>query len=98
MDLAKNEADRKLMRLAFGNLEMARPFLVPPEVPADRVAALRAAFEATAKDPAFIEEARKLNVPINVASSREIGTLLHDVYATPQPIVDRAAKIINDVQ
>ena len=98
MDLAKNDADRQIMRLAFGNLEMARPFLAPPGIPADRVAALRAAFEVTAKDPAFLDEARKLNVPVNVASSREIETLLRDVYATPQPIVDRAAKIINDVQ
>jgi tripartite-type tricarboxylate transporter receptor subunit TctC len=98
MDLAKDEADRQIMRLAFGNLEMARPFLAPPGIPVDRVAALRAAFEATAKDPAFLDEARKLNMPINVASSREIETLLRDVYTTPQSIVDRAAKIINDVQ
>jgi hypothetical protein len=53
---------------------------------------------SSAKDPAFLDEARKLNVPVNVASSREIETLLRDVYATPQPIVDRAAKIINDVR
>ena len=86
------------MRLAFGNLEMARPFLAPPDVPADRIAALRSALEATARDPAFLEEAHKLNMPISVASSREIETLLRDVYATPQPIVDRAAKIINDPQ
>jgi tripartite-type tricarboxylate transporter receptor subunit TctC len=98
MDLARNEADRQIMRLAFGNLEMARPFLAPPDVPADRIAALRSAFEATARDPAFLEEAHKLNMPINVASSREIETLLRDVYATPQPILDRAAKIINDPQ
>ena len=98
MDLARNEADHQIMRLAFGNLEMARPFLAPPDVPADRIAALRSALEATARDPAFLEEARKLNMPISVASSREIETLLRDVYATPQPIVDRAAKIINDPQ
>ena len=98
MDLARNEADRQIMRLAFGNLEIARPFLAPPDVPADRIAALRSALDATARDPAFLEEARKLNMPISVASSREIETLLRDVYATPQPIVDRAAKIINDPQ
>jgi hypothetical protein len=95
MDLAKNEADRQIMQLAFGNLEMARPFLMPPDVPAERVAALRAAFEATAKDPAFLDEARKLNVPINLARSQEIETLLRDVYATPPPVVERAARIIN---
>jgi tripartite-type tricarboxylate transporter receptor subunit TctC len=96
MDLAKTEEDRQLMRLAFANQEMARPFLAPPGVPADRVAALRAAFEATAKDPAFLEEARKLNVPINLATWQEIEGLLREVYATPQPVIDRAAKIIND--
>jgi len=95
MDLAKSEADRQIMQLAFGNLEMARPFLAPPGVPAERVAALRAAFEATAQDPAFLVEARKLNIAINMARSQEIEKLLRDVYATPQPIVERAAKIIN---
>jgi tripartite-type tricarboxylate transporter receptor subunit TctC len=96
MDLAKTEADRQLMRLSFANQEMARPFLAPPGVPADRVAALRAAFEATARDPAFLDEAKKLNMPINVATWQEIESLLREVYATPQPVIDRAAKIIND--
>jgi tripartite-type tricarboxylate transporter receptor subunit TctC len=96
MDLAKNEEDRQIMRLAFANLEMARPFLAPPGVPAERIAALRAAFKATAEDPAFLEEARKLSVPINFMGWQEIEKLLQDVYATPQSIVDRAGKIIND--
>jgi hypothetical protein len=96
MDLAKNDEDRQIMRLAFGNLEIARPFLAPPDVPAERVAALRAALEATARDPVFLDDARKLNVPVNMATWQEIETLLREVYATPQPIVDRAAKIIND--
>lgn len=95
MDLAKNDADRQIMQLAFGNLEMARPFLLPPGVPRERVAALRAAFEATARDPAFLEEARKLNMTIRMTTSHEIETILRDVYATPQPVVERAAKIIN---
>jgi len=95
MDLARNEDDRQIMQLAFGNLEMARPFLAPPGIPAERVAALRAAFEATAQDPAFLAEAHKLNIAINMARAPEIEKLLQDVYATPQPVVERAAKIIN---
>ena len=96
MDLAKSDEDRQIMRLAFGNLAMARPLLAPPGVPSERVAALRAAVQATASDPDFLDEARKLNVPINTATWQEIEKLLQDVYATPQPIVDRAAKIMND--
>jgi tripartite-type tricarboxylate transporter receptor subunit TctC len=96
MDLAKTDEDRQLMRLVFANQEMARPFLAPPGVPADRVAALRAAFDATAKDPAFLDEAKKLNMPINVATWQEIESLLREIYAMPQSVIDRAAKIIND--
>ena len=78
---------------------MAWLFLAPPGVPAERVAALCARrSRQPRKDPAFLDEARKLNIAINVARSQEIERLLRNVYATPQPIVERAAKIINDVQ
>ena len=52
--------------------------------------------EARGKLVAFLEEARKLNVPVKFASWQEVETMLRDVYATPQPVVERAAKIIND--
>jgi tripartite-type tricarboxylate transporter receptor subunit TctC len=94
MDLVKDEESRQIMRLVFGSQEMARPFVAPPGVPADRMAALRKAFDETLRDKEFLAEATKMNLPINAASWSELEKLLKDVYATPAPIVERAAKIV----
>ncbi|MFN3890593.1 MAG: hypothetical protein ACK4MV_09355 [Beijerinckiaceae bacterium] len=94
-DLTKDEESRQIMRLVFGSQEMARPFVAPPGVPGDRIAALRKAFEETVKDKDFLTEAQKMSMPINVAYWHELEKLIKDVYATPEPIVVRAASIVN---
>jgi tripartite-type tricarboxylate transporter receptor subunit TctC len=94
-DLLKDEESRQIMRLVFGSQEMARPFVAPPGVPADRLAALRKAFDETVKDKEFLAEAAKMNMPINVAAWNELEKLIKDVYATPEPIIARAAKIVS---
>ena len=95
-DLAKDEEARQIMRLVFGSQEMARPFVAPPGVPADRIAALRKAFEDTVKDKDFLAEAQKMAMPINIAYWHELEKLIKEVYATPEAIVARAAKIVNE--
>ena len=93
-DLVKTEEDRQIVKLVFGSQDMARPFLAPPGVPKDRVIALRKAFEATLADKEFLVEAQRLNMPIKLTSADEIEKLISEVYATPQPVIDRAAAII----
>lgn len=95
MDLARNEEERQILNIVFGSQELSRPFFAPPGVPSDRVAVLRAGFEASAKDPAFLAEAGKLKQPINVLHWQELEKLIVDVYGTPKPVVERAAAIIN---
>jgi tripartite-type tricarboxylate transporter receptor subunit TctC len=90
----KTEEDRQIVKLVFGSQDMARPFLAPPGVPKDRVIALRKAFEATLADKEFLAEAQRLNMPIKLTSADEIEKLISEVYATPQPVIDRAAAII----
>jgi tripartite-type tricarboxylate transporter receptor subunit TctC len=94
IDLAPDDEARQIMRLVFGSQEMARPFVAPPGVPADRIAALRRAFEATVTDKDFLAEAQKMGMPVNISYWHELETLIRDVYATPDPIIARAAKII----
>ena len=96
IDLARDEEARQIMRLVFGSQEMARPFVAPPGVPVDRIAALRKAFEATVADKDFLAEAQKMALPVNIAYWHELEKLIKDVYATPEPIIARAAKIIAD--
>ena len=49
---------KQMFEIVFTDQVMGRPFVVPPGVPADRVAALRAAFDATMKDATFLAEAK----------------------------------------
>ena len=56
LDFVKNDADRAVMELYLTQKTVARPVLAPPGVPADRVAALRAAFAALATDQQFLAD------------------------------------------
>jgi tripartite-type tricarboxylate transporter receptor subunit TctC len=89
LDLLKNADDKQVVRTAIAQLAMARPFTAPPGVPADRLAALRAAFDATVKDPAFLADARKQQLDITPYSGAQIDALMKDIYATPPELVAR---------
>ena len=95
MELAKNDRDRAILRLIFARQTMGRPFLAPPNVPADRVAALRAGFDAMVKDAKFLKEAKKTKLEIEPVSGDEIEKLIAEVYATPKDIVQAAAEATN---
>jgi tripartite-type tricarboxylate transporter receptor subunit TctC len=91
-DLVKNQEQLQIVKLLLVGQEMARPFAVPPGIPADRKAALSSAFERTMKDPAFLAEAQKQNLDVNPVSGKNVEALLAEVYATPKDIIDKAAK------
>jgi tripartite-type tricarboxylate transporter receptor subunit TctC len=95
MDLATSEDDKKLLRLAFARQALGRPYIAPPGIPEDRVEALRAAFDATMKDPEFLEEAAKADLEITPISGAGVEQLVLEAYETPQPIVDRISEILN---
>ena len=59
VDLVDNPADRLLLTAAVAPLGFGRPYAAPPGVPKERIAALRAGFTATFKDPAFIDDCEK---------------------------------------
>jgi len=90
LDLAKTEPDRQAMRLALARLEYGRPFFLPPNVPADRVQALRRAFDATMKDPAYLAEAEKLKIDVDPLTGEQVADLVAQVSATP---ADTAARV-----
>ncbi len=93
-ELAATDADRAMLRFYALKFNMARPVVLPPEVPADRVAALQSAFEATMKDPAYLEEARKIRLDTNWLGSRELTEQVRLVQQTPQAVVDRLRELL----
>jgi tripartite-type tricarboxylate transporter receptor subunit TctC len=87
--LAKTDEQRQAMRLLFARTEYARPYFLPPDVPAERVQALRRAFDATMKDPAFIADADKLQFELSPMRGEEMQTLVGELVATPAAVVKR---------
>ena len=94
MDLAKNSEQRQIFKLIFARQVMGRPFAAPPGVPADRVAALRAAFNDTMKDKAFLDEAAKGKFEINPVDGEKVDALVKEVYQTPADVTKKAAAIL----
>ena len=94
LDLVAAPQDRQVLELILARQEMGRPLAAPPGVPADRVAALRAAFEATMRDPDFLAEADKISLEIDPLKAGEIERLLGAAYGAPKPIIERAAALV----
>jgi tripartite-type tricarboxylate transporter receptor subunit TctC len=94
MDLAANPDDRALLRLLSAPSGIGRPIFTTPGVPADRVKALREAFQATITDPAFVEEAKKVGLEIDPVSGEDLQKIVAEIVATPEAIAKRLADLI----
>ena len=94
LDAARNPEERALLKLLMQNKALGRPFFLAPKVPAERVAALRAAFDATMRDPDFRADAAKTVGPIDAVSGEQMQRDLQQVYALPQDLVERARKAV----
>lgn len=73
---------------------MARPFVAPPGLTAKTKDMLRTAFSDTMSDPAFMDEAKKLNLEVHATSGSDIDGLVADLYRTPHDIVVEAKQAI----
>lgn len=89
LELAASEPDRQALAMLFARAEYGRPYFLPPDVPAERVAALRRAFDATMKDPAFVADAARLQLDIDPMTGEEVQALVAQLNRTPPAIVTR---------
>src|SRR5882672_8903330 len=89
LELARSDADRQAMTMLFARTEYGRPYFLPPDVPAERVAALRRAFDATMRDEAFIAEAAKLQFDVDPLTGEQVQVLVAQLAATPREVVAR---------
>jgi tripartite-type tricarboxylate transporter receptor subunit TctC len=95
-ELARQPDQRQILKLMLIGQAMARPFAAPPGIPADRKAALIAAFERTTKDADFLAEAEKLNFEVNPVGADKLDALLAEAYAMPKDVIAKAAKAMSD--
>lgn len=91
MEFAKDEPARQQVRLLIVSQDLDRPVLAPPGVPAERVKALREAFNATMADPAFLADIKRLRLTLDWVKGEDVAKTLAAAYAMP-PAVVAAAK------
>jgi tripartite-type tricarboxylate transporter receptor subunit TctC len=92
MDLAKTAEQKQILKLIFARQVMGRPYLMPPDVPAERVKAIRQAFEDTLHDPEFLADAKKAKLEINLVTGAEIQDLLSEIFSAPREIAKKATE------
>jgi len=99
-DLAENDDQRQVLALLSGDVSVGRPILTAPNVPAERVKALRQAFADTLRDPQFIEAAKQANMEINPMQGEELQQVVEKIVAAPPRILAlvKDAIAIKDVQ
>lgn len=90
----KTDAQRKAFSFFLARMELGRPFVAPPGVPGDRVQALRRAFDATMKDPAFLADARKRHFNVVAMTGEELTAIIRRLYQTPKDAVRLTAKAL----
>jgi tripartite-type tricarboxylate transporter receptor subunit TctC len=90
LDQAKNENDRKVLEFALLPLSIGRAAVVGQHVPPDRVAILRAAYDATMKDPEFLADAKKLGLTVSPTPWQEIDAIVKQTLTTPADIIEKA--------
>lgn len=89
-EFAKTDEQRKLLGLLSVSSEVGRPMLTPPEVPMERVSALRKAFNKSMKDPDLIAGAKKLGLPItSVVSGEDLAVVIKELMSTPLELVSK---------
>jgi tripartite-type tricarboxylate transporter receptor subunit TctC len=93
-ELARNAEQQAVFDFISEAVVIARPLVTNPEVPPERVAALRRAFDAAMADPLMREEARRENLDIGTRSGEELQQLIAQMLSTPPAILAQVARAI----
>lgn len=94
LDVVHDEQQRKLLEFAYGGQTIGWPFVAPPDLPSAIRSALRAAFDATMKDPELRQEAEKQKLTIDPIDGAELETMVRTIVTTPPAIVDKVRAIL----
>ncbi len=96
MDLVHDPRQLAALRLLVSRQNIARPFAAPPDVPPERIAALRRAFDAVMRDPDFVAEARKLGLEVRPVAGSEVQKLFAEISAAPAEALGLAAQLVKE--
>jgi hypothetical protein len=93
-DLAGTAIDRQAIEFLYAGQGIGRPFIAPPDMPADRLQMLRDGFDATMTDSEFLADAKAQKLDVKPESGEYLAKLMTKIYATPKPVVERVGDLI----
>lgn len=93
-EFAKTQEQKDVLSFLTAGGELGRPYVMAQAVPAERVAAVRRAFDASMKDPALLAEAAKINAPIIPTPGERAKEIIERIYASSPQVVEKAKKVI----
>jgi len=94
LDVVTNPEDKLLLQAGLAEVTLGRPYVMPPNVPADRVAIMRKAFADTFQDPGFVSDSRRMALGVNSPRTGEqIQQLIAETYRAPPKVIDRLRKL-----
>ena len=96
MEFTTSEHQKQIFKFVLNAQTLGRPFAAPPNIPADRAAALRQAFDDTMADPALLAEMKARKLDVDHVRWQTIDTLLRGLYATPKDVVTETRAIITE--
>jgi tripartite-type tricarboxylate transporter receptor subunit TctC len=94
IDLANTPEEKQILTLVFARQALGRPFVAPPGIPQDRVAALRKAFMDTMKDPEFLAEAEKAQLEVNAIPGEEVQKVVVEAYKVDPAIAKKTEELL----
>jgi tripartite-type tricarboxylate transporter receptor subunit TctC len=93
-EFAKTDEQRQLMRFVFSSVEFGRPYVFPPDVPAQRVAIMRDGIAAAVHDPELLAEADKVKLDMAYRPPEHLERLIDNLYRTPPSMVQTIKKLV----
>jgi tripartite-type tricarboxylate transporter receptor subunit TctC len=94
LDLAHNDDEHRIFDFVSQAVAISRPVVTTPNVPPDRIAALRRAFDATLADPGFLAEARRLELEIAPMTGQKVQALVENMLDAPPEVLAKIAKAV----
>ena len=92
--VAKNEEARQLLRTMHAPSQITNPYVVAPEVPKDRLAALRKAFWATFMDAEFLGDAKKTKIEFSPSNGEQVTQVVQTIMNTPPAVLAKMKKVL----
>jgi tripartite-type tricarboxylate transporter receptor subunit TctC len=94
MELVSAPADRQIVTLVLDRVALGRPVVGPPQIPAERLAVLRAAFAKAVDDPQFRADATTQKLAVDPIGGEEAQVIIRRLYDSPPEVVERMRKIV----